>query len=98
MYEEKIMARREVDVICTHFRDGTILPNRIRVIDEDGQYQVFAIKECRDVSHNGTRLMPDGVYVTNDTLIFECIICVFGREQRIRLYNDPPNLQWTFTG
>lgn len=38
------MNKKDVDVICTHYRDGTIQPNRIRIQDEDGQYQVFAKK------------------------------------------------------
>lgn len=92
------MNKKDVDLICTHYRDGTIQPNRIRIQDEDGQYQVFAIKEYRDISHKGTKIMPDGVYVTNDTLIFECTILVFGQKRTIHLYNDPPNPEWKFTG
>lgn len=30
-----------VDVICQHKTDGTIIPLRIRVKDEDGIYQEF---------------------------------------------------------
>ena len=92
------MSCKEADVICTHFRDGTIMPNKIRIVDEDGQYQSFVIKEYRDVSHQGTKIMPDGVFVTNTTLIFECYIYVFGRKRMIRLYNNPPSTVWKFTG
>ena len=92
------MRGKTLDVICVHYKDGHVEPVRVRIKDEDGLYQAFDIKEFRDLSHNGTRDMPDGVSVSNNTLIFECIIHVFGKERQIRLYNDPPNLAWRYTG
>ena len=86
-----------IDAICLHSRDGKTAPLRIRVVDEDGLYQAYTIKECRDVSHQGARIMPDGVYVCDNTLIFECTINVFGRDKQVRLYNEPPSQEWRMT-
>lgn len=46
-------APQKVDVICQHSVDGTIIPLRVRMTDEDGQRQMFNIKEYLDVSHKG---------------------------------------------
>ncbi len=91
------MLSQSADVICLHSKDGTIIPLRVRLVDEDGLQQAYSIKEYRDLSHQGARMMPDGMCVTNNTLIFECKISVFGREKKINLYSDPPNLIWKVT-
>ena len=39
------------DVICQHKTDGTIIPLKIRITDEDGEYQVYNIKSYKDVSN-----------------------------------------------
>ena len=83
-----------VDVICQHSREGKITPLKIRVVDEDGVFQEYKIKGYRDLSGQGTRTMPDGVYVTNNTLIFECNITSFGRNRTIRLYYDSSGMRW----
>jgi hypothetical protein len=88
---------KPVDLICCHETDGKIIPIKVRTKDEDGQYQAYVIKEYKDLSHGGCRIMPDGVFVSDNTLIFECAIVVFGREKTVRLYNNPPNLNWIMT-
>ena len=89
---------RAIDVICNFTKEGEIIPLRIRVIDEDGMPQVFTIKEYKDCSHHGARTMPDGVYVDDRTLIFECRIVVFDRLRMIRLYLEPDQLIWRMSG
>lgn len=84
----------DVDVICQHSKDGTIIPIKVRVVDEDGEYHVYTIKKYNDLSHQGTREMPDGMYVTNLTLVYECQIIVFGKSRIIRLYLDPNSTIW----
>ena len=91
------MVSQKADVICLHSKDGKIIPLRVRLADEDGLQQAYSIKEYRELSHQGARMMPDGMCVTNNTLIFECKISVFGAEKRINLYSDPPNLVWKVT-
>ncbi len=91
MEKEKL---REVDVICLNSSDGTIIPMRVRMTDDDGLRQAYNIKEYRDLSHQGTRTTPDGVYVTNNTLIYECKILVLDRIRTIRLYFDSSEMIW----
>ena len=91
------MGTQNADVICMHSKDGKIVPLRIRIVDEDGLQQAYNIKEFRELSHQGARTMPDGICVTNNTLIFECKINVFGKDKLIRLYNNPPALVWKVT-
>ena len=86
-----------VDVICQHTRDGVMYPIKIRVADEDGEYQTYMIKSFRDLSHQGTREMPDGVFVTNRTMVYECDIIVFGKQRMIRLYYEPNGTVWKMT-
>ncbi len=88
---------RTVDVICQHSRDGTVSPMRIRTVDEDGEYQTYTVKGFRDVSYQGAREMPDGVYVSDRTLVFECGIMVFGRRRIVRLYYEPSSTTWRMT-
>lgn len=88
---------RKVDVICQHSRDGTMIPIKVRFVDEDGEYQTYRIKGYRDLSHQGTREMPDGVFVSNRTFIYECSIMAFGRKRMIRLYYEPSGTVWKMT-
>ena len=37
------------DVICQHKIDGRIIPIKIRILDEDGEYQVYNIRSYKDV-------------------------------------------------
>lgn len=86
-----------IDVICMHSRGGEIVPIRIRVMDEEGLYQSFTIKEYRELSHQGTYTRPDGMYVTNETLIYECKINIFGKTKLICLYYEPTRIVWKMT-
>ena len=88
---------KPVDVICQHSRDGTIYPLKVRVLDDDGEFQTYTIKDFRDQSHRGTRQLPDGVYVTDNTLVYECHVIVFGRQKMIRLYYEPSGTIWKMT-
>lgn len=91
------MKRTKIDVICQHSADGTIIPLRIRFPDENGERQTFNIQGYRDLSHQGARTMPDGVYVSNETLIFECKIIVHNQQRIINLYYEPRSLKWEMT-
>ncbi|MCR4643691.1 MAG: hypothetical protein K5697_16900 [Lachnospiraceae bacterium] len=95
---QNLPALKAVEVICQHGKDGEIVPMRIRLTDEDGLKQAFRIKEYRDLSHLGTRTMPDGVYVTDKILVYECRILVFDRLRMVRLYYDPAAMIWKMSG
>lgn len=51
---EGIMAAelKPIDVICQPSRDGKITPMKIRVIDEDGEYQEYKIKGYNIIMRN----------------------------------------------
>lgn len=84
---------RYADVICQHKTDGTIIPIKIRVIDDDGEYQIYQIKSYKDLTSYGTYTMPNGVSAVNHTWEFECKISIFHSEKRIHLtYNAYDNL------
>lgn len=83
-----------IDVISLHTKDGDIVPIRIRIQDEDGIYQAYNIKSYKNLSHRGAYTTPDGLYVSNDILVYECKIMCFGREKIIRLYHNPARIIW----
>ena len=87
-----------VDVICQHSRDGTLIPLKVRVTDEEGEYQTYYIKGYKDHSHQGSRTLPTGVFVTNNTIVFECEIISFGRKRKIWLYYEESHrMVWTMS-
>ena len=91
------MAKRydkTLDVICMIGGDGTVVPIKIRFTDDEGTVQVHKIKEYRDISHRGIFTNPDGVYITNDMLVFMCKILSFGHVKRIMLYYDTGKSKW----
>jgi len=79
----------EVDVICRHNADGTIVPLRLRFMNEDGEYETYTIKGCREAEKKGTHTAEDGIYVSDSTFIFECLIISFGAKRIVRAYYDP---------
>ena len=86
---------RIADVICQHKRDGTIIPLKIRLRDEDGEYQVYSVRGYKDLSHPGEYTLPNGIPSTNHTWKFECKIVVFGTEKRVRLFYNAYDNRWT---
>lgn len=85
----------EVDVICDHKADGSIIPLRIRFMNDDGEYETFTIKGYRQAEKKGTHTTEDGIYVSDSTFIFECLIIAAGMKRMIRLYYDPRiHLTW----
>ena len=88
---------RKVDVICQHSSDGTVIPLRIRLMDDDGEMQIYNIQEYKDISHKGCYTTPDGIYVTKPDFVFECKIVVIDTVKRISLYYCPSSAVWTMT-
>ena len=79
----------EVDVICEHKADGSIIPMRMRFMDENGEYETFNIKGYRQVKDKGTFTTEDGVYITGSSYLFECMIIAMNTKRIIRLYYEP---------
>ncbi|MCR5099642.1 MAG: hypothetical protein K6B14_11955 [Lachnospiraceae bacterium] len=88
---------KKLDVICMMGGDDVVIPLRIRIEDDDGVRQAYSIKDCRDISHRGTCTRPDGVFVTNEMLVFACKIDVFGALRPITLYYDTGKSRWTMS-
>lgn len=85
----------EVDVISEHKSDGSIIPLRLRFMNDDGEYETYTIKGYREAEKKGTHTTQDGVYVGDATFVFECLVITAGMKRIIRLYYDPRiNSKW----
>ncbi len=87
---------RPIDVICEHTATGEIIPLRLRVRDDNGEYQSYRIDSYKDLSGRGAYDTRDGVYVTNATVYFQCVISVFGKARTVRLYYKHEDGIWRF--
>lgn len=87
----------KIDLICMHSKEGDVQPLRLRVTDEEGILRVFSVKDFRDLSHHGARTMPDGVCVSDKTIILECKIEINGQDKIVRIYSNPPYLEWVMS-
>lgn len=77
---------KTADVYCVHQRDGSIIPIRIRIEDEDGESQSYLVKGYRQIDFEGNTILPSGVGAgSNTNLSYECKIMVFDKERRVRL-------------
>ena len=82
-------------MICLHKADGTIIPIKIRMLDDDGAYQEYRIKAYKDLSCKGnTYCLPDALPVSKSIYPFECKIECFGRERKIRLFYNSFEHTW----
>ena len=81
----------KVDVICEIKSDGTVIPIRFRLLNEDGEFETYKISSYRPVPKQGTYTTKDKIYVSNSTEIFECRVTIFGLVRTVRLYYDPKN-------
>ncbi len=83
-----------IDVICQHSRDGTIVPLRIRVRDEDGEYQAYTIRDFREEERRGGITSSDGRYLSTHIIVYTCLIRSLGIKRTIRLYYDEGSKIW----
>ncbi len=84
----------EVDVIAEFKADGSIIPMRFRIMNEDSEYDTFTIKSYMPVTRKDPYTTEDGVYVANNTRVFKCKIIALGAERIVRLYFHTGNLSW----
>lgn len=54
-----------IDLICQHSMDGSVIPIKMRVRDEDGELQVFTVKSFRDMSEHGLQSFECKILVQN---------------------------------
>lgn len=88
---------RAIDVICQHTKEGKMIPIKLRIQDEEGEFQTYAVKAYRDLSHKGSYTMPNGIAATSSIFPFDCKIIVFGREQMVHLYYNNSDQIWRMT-
>ena len=82
------MARVKADVIAQHTRQGELIPLKIKISDEDGEEQTFAVKGYRRLNAGGTVMLPNEVNVLSHIRYFQCKIEVFGVSKIVDLsYN-----------
>ena len=75
-----------IDVICQHNADGELIPLRIRIQDDMGEYQTYTIRDYRSLDADPGHPTADGIILTIYDRVFECHISVFGVDKRFRLY------------
>lgn len=73
-YEPVVIMDNRVDLICQHTMEGNIIPLKIRLRDEDGELQEFAVKGYRDKSEHSL-------------MSFECVIIVRDVKKIIDLFS-----------
>jgi len=79
---------KDVDVICQIKSDGSIIPIRIKLEDEEKQLQIFNVKRYKppkeylrhELSEN-----KDWKFPFSDMLEYQCVIVVFEREKIITI-------------
>ncbi len=86
------MEDQAIDVVCQHLRDGTMIPLKLRVLDEDEQYQTYAVRAYRTIPGDGYEM--DGVRSGSHIWMYECKILVFGHERRVHLWFDAYENRW----
>ncbi len=79
----------KIDVICEHKHDGTIIPIKFRLMNEDGLWESYSIKSYKPNSNHSTHTTQDGIFVSAKTEIYECKVVIFGLERTVRLYHSP---------
>ena len=79
------MDRKNIDVVVA-FANKQIIPLKIRLKDEDGMYQTFAVRAYRDLSTRGCYTLGNGVAVNGiDIISFEIKIQVFNQLKTMKI-------------
>ena len=88
---------QKIDVIWQHNKDGSMVPIKIRVTDEDGERQSFQIRGYRDLTYYIDRDSSEK-HARNEIWQFECRILVFSSEKTVSItYNAKENI-WSLAG
>ena len=88
------MVVEQVDVICEYKSDGKLIPYKFRIMNEDGEYETYSVKEYRELPKKGAYTTQDGIYVSNKDRILECKIVILGTQKITRLYYNPDLEKW----
>lgn len=71
-----------IEVISKFMIDGTLIPIKIKVQDEDGEYQSFMVKGFKRIVCNAAHRC------------FDCKIEVFDHEQIVRIFYNSTDYKW----
>jgi hypothetical protein len=95
-YLEVIMGKiiEQVDVIAEFKSDGSIIPMRFRIVNDEGEYEQFSIRAYKQIDRIGTYTTEEGVYVCKDDMIFQCKIVRFDEEKMVKLFFFPRSCSW----
>ena len=88
------LQNKPIDVICQHNRDGTMIPIKLRIQDEEGEMQSYVVKAYKDLSHKGNYTMPNGIMATSTVFPFACKINVFGTLKVVNIYYSSTDNVW----
>ena len=80
--------RTAVDVICQHSKDGTIIPMRVRLVTEDGEYETFIITGYKQIED------PNIGIANRSILTFSCKVQAHERERRFKLVYYVNQMTW----
>ncbi|SFQ08371.1 hypothetical protein SAMN02910358_00677 [Lachnospiraceae bacterium XBB1006] len=91
-----IRERKKVDVICQHNADGTIIPIKIRLMTEDGEYQTYGIKGYRLLKGDNKQYSaPEFPFLPPGNTFYECRILTLDKMRTIVLYYHRESGTWT---
>ena len=63
---------RAVDVICQHTKEGKLIPIKLRLQDDEEEFQTYVVKAYKNLSHIGSYIMPNEITATST--IFRSIV------------------------
>lgn len=85
---------KSIDVICQFKQNGSIIPIKIRMQDDSGEFQSYVIQGYIEYPPGSKYKLPGGFSATNSIHVFKCKVICFGREQILHMYYNSGNSQW----
>ena len=87
---------KNIDMICQHNADGSIIPLKIRMEDDDGMMQEYKVRAYKDLKYKGDLFdMPDVSRIhTSGIYPFEVKIESFGHVRILKLFYNSYEHTW----
>ena len=91
-----VETNKNIDMICQHKADGTIIPIKLRMLDDDGAYQEYKVRAYKDLTYKGNVFeLPDAGKVHSQGIYpFEVKIESFGNLRTIKLFYNSYEHTW----
>jgi len=87
-------SNQQIDVICQFNKDGSIIPIKIRMEDDNGETQSYVIQGYIEYPPGSGYRIPGGFSATNSIHVFKCKIHSFGHEEILHMFYNTANCQW----